>query len=439
MMKFIAAGCYAYLVVILIWPVSLWANDTTYYVDKLLPGSNSNNGTSTATPFLTVLKCIQTATLPGDTCLIKNGTYSNEALGNIVNNGGTSGHPITYKAYPGHTPVISWTDNTNSNNRILLNHSTATCTSSPPGWYVFEGLEISNGYNGIKINCAHDVVIRNNHIHDTWYPGILIPAGLNNTIDRNRVHHAGDFSGAVDPSTGQTHTHCFYLNGTGYVITNNLIYDCYLYGMQLKATTLGDPTSSPAPSQSYVSFSGLIANNTIAYTVTRGGLVLYNVGGTINNTTIENNIFYENVQLSGNTAPQGVHFYGGTGSRCPACVATIRNNLWFATGNMSTTFTMAGDLLSNPLPAGVTITNTTNANPLFINGPSTIPAAPNFHLSTSPIASPAIGIGFNLTGVVTTDLDGAARTAPYDDGAYVATASPSDTTPPATPTGLRVD
>src|SRR4051812_43200033 len=97
------------------------ANDTTYYVDKLLPGSNSNNGTSQTTPFLTVLKCVQVAVNRGDTCLIKSGTYSNEALGNIVNNGGTSGHPITYKNYPGHTPVISWTDNTNSNNRILLN------------------------------------------------------------------------------------------------------------------------------------------------------------------------------------------------------------------------------------------------------------------------------------------------------------------------------
>lgn len=406
----------------------------TFYVDRLLPGSDSNNGTSEVTPWLNIQRCTVVAILPDDTCLVKNGTYSADGLINIPAPGGTRGHPITYQNYPGHTPRITSSDMTNTQNRFGSFLPSATCTGgSPPGWLVIRGFEIDHVYNGIKLDCHHDVLIEGNHIHDTWYPGIQVAAGLNVTVNANRVHHAGDFTGTADPTTGQTHTHCFYLNGTGYTITNNVIYDCYLYGMQLKSTLLGDATSSPAPSQSYVSFGGLVANNTIAYTNTRGGITVYRVGGTIDTLTIENNLFYENSQTSDGTA-QGVHWYGGS---CSPCVATVRNNLWYATGN-SVRFTMTQDSTSTPEPAGVTETNTTFANPLFVNGPATLPTSPDFHLSVNPI-SPATGIGLNLAGLFTNkDFDGFTRPAGnWADGAYEPAVQP-DTTPPAANTGFRV-
>ncbi len=51
------------------------AQAATYYVDRLLPGNDSNSGLTESSPFLTIPKCVTVAINPGDTCLVKNGTY----------------------------------------------------------------------------------------------------------------------------------------------------------------------------------------------------------------------------------------------------------------------------------------------------------------------------------------------------------------------------
>ena len=396
-----------------------WA--TTYFADALLPGNDSNNGTSESTPFRTAGKCMKSAIIAGDTCLIKNGTYSNEGL-IVLTHGGASGSPITIKNYPGHSPKISWSDITSTNSRIVFAPGSSVCSSSPPGYVVFEGLEIDGAYNGFKIDCAHNLTFRGNHIHNTWYPGILIPAGFNITIDRNRIHHTGDFTGAIDPVTGASHTHAVYVVGKGYIITNNVIYDSYLYGLHLAAKPLG---ISPAPNTDYSGFQGLVANNTIAYTVTRGGIGLWDSGGGLSNTNIENNLFYENSQNYGSSA-QAIDYVS-----CGACVATIRNNIWYGTGN-SAVFSTSSAL--NP-PAGVSVTNTRNDNPLMVNAPTNLPATPDFRLTSG---SGAIDHGVDLRSVgITTDFIGSPRPqgTTFDVGAHEFS---SDTGSPSPPQGLQV-
>ena len=78
---------------------------TTYYVSSEI-GSDNNAGTSAAAPFAT-LQVAADHTVPGDTVLVMNGTYSdggNDVL--TITTSGTAGAPITFEAAPGATPLI---------------------------------------------------------------------------------------------------------------------------------------------------------------------------------------------------------------------------------------------------------------------------------------------------------------------------------------------
>ena len=76
------------------------ASAATYYVATT--GSDSNPGTQSA-PFRHLSKAALTATQPGDTVIVMDGTYDNEGVvaPNIVvilSYSGTAGNPITFRA-----------------------------------------------------------------------------------------------------------------------------------------------------------------------------------------------------------------------------------------------------------------------------------------------------------------------------------------------------
>src|SRR5215469_18949506 len=73
---------------------------TTYYVSAT--GSDSNSGTSTTAPFLTITKAAS-LTKPGDIVNVMNGTYGPFI---IPNAGSQTGGYITYRAYPGQHPTV---------------------------------------------------------------------------------------------------------------------------------------------------------------------------------------------------------------------------------------------------------------------------------------------------------------------------------------------
>ncbi|HEY2858696.1 MAG TPA: choice-of-anchor Q domain-containing protein [Terracidiphilus sp.] len=80
----------------------------TYYVSG--SGSDSADGLSAATAFLT-LQHAADQTQPGDTVYVMDGTYKNSCAGcNVLDiaTPGTAEAWITYKAYPGQTPAISF-------------------------------------------------------------------------------------------------------------------------------------------------------------------------------------------------------------------------------------------------------------------------------------------------------------------------------------------
>ncbi|GAB4144875.1 MAG: hypothetical protein OHK0017_03840 [Patescibacteria group bacterium] len=88
--------------------IDVRAAGTTYYVST--SGSDSNNGTSSATPFATIAKVNTLNLQPGDSVLFKCGdTWEGEML--YAKKSGTSGNPITYSSYPTQNcadqPIIS--------------------------------------------------------------------------------------------------------------------------------------------------------------------------------------------------------------------------------------------------------------------------------------------------------------------------------------------
>jgi hypothetical protein len=74
------------------------ARATTYYVDNcVVTGSDSNNGTSTSTPWLTIAHVNAQTFNPGDSILFQRGCIWHEKL--LPPSSGSSGNQITFADY----------------------------------------------------------------------------------------------------------------------------------------------------------------------------------------------------------------------------------------------------------------------------------------------------------------------------------------------------
>jgi hypothetical protein len=398
------------------------AHATMYYVDRNLPGSDSNNGTSESAPFLTFQRCVAAARSPGDTCLIKNGTYIVPSTGIQISQSGASGNPITFKNYPGHTPVLTCTDWTVPSCQIYL--QAAGGGPVAVSWLVFEGLEFTKIYYALRITNASNVIIRNNHIRNTYYSGIQ-GNGYRVTIERNRIHDNGDKS-LVLQSQWQ---YGLYLVGQAYTITNNLFYSSTGYCAQLA----GYPFNSSAmPNANYAGFSGKIANNVCAYNMNTAGMVVWNNGGPVTGITIDNNIFFQPClapasRCSG-TGRGGIQFLSAG-----AAGTLIRNNVFYDTDCPTGNCFISGDGTQGS--TYILQSNSATVNPNMVNASTTLPASPDFHLTSGSVA---IDVGFDLSASgVTTDFSGNTRPVGngYDVGAYEYS---SNGARPAAPLNLQV-
>jgi hypothetical protein len=389
---------------------AVWA--ATYYVDRNLPGSDSNNGTSETTPFLTISKCASLM-VAGDTCLVKNGTYA-EVVTSVRS--GTAGAPITFKNYPGHAPVL---DGSNAIAIMICLNCNGGTPSQTISYVTIEGFEITGGINqGIKAINGDHLVFRHNYMHANGNPG---PSEGNGILCRcvSTIIDSNHFSknGIPTPPYG----HGMYLVGHNYTVINNISDQNQGTGAQCA----GYPFNSASmPDINYSGCTGLFANNTFAYSQQATGLVLWN-NGIAPIVTVRNNIFYENGQLSSGDT-QGIVIY-------PGVSAVITNNVSYATLPGRTGF-ISADNIANCV--GCTISgNSTTTNPTMVNAPTTAPTSPDFHLAAGSVAR---GFGVNLTANgITTDFDGIARPASgaWDVGAYK---FPTETTQVTAPQGLRV-
>lgn len=370
------------------------AYSATYYVAT--SGNNSNPGTSSL-PWRTVAYAASKM-VAGDTTYVRGGTYNEGVI--RFGKSGTQSAPIKLLNASGEFPIINFIDKTQLH-RILIQLSAGS--QYKIGWITIEGFEIRNGYDGIKYYNLHDSVIRRNWIHHNGFQGILGIGGTRVLFDRNRINHNGRFAAcAAGTTTSCFHDHGIYAHGSSYTITNNLFYDNIGFGLQQNGSSTSTSSAGPefAGAKSWV-----ISNNTFAYNVNRGGMVLW--GSQSSNTRIENNIFYENSVKSPSSYPQGIEIIGGpTGIQ-------IRNNLAFASGSGASQFIVGGTAGVNYTLSG-NIVNT--LNPKFVNAPATLPSSPNFALASG---SPAINKGL-ATSATKTSYTNVSRPqlSLYDMGAF---------------------
>lgn len=236
---------------------SLAGTGTTYYVDPA--GNDSNNGTSSATPWQTISKVNAQTFLPGDQILFKaGGVWS----GNLVLAGsGSAGTPITVNMYgTGNKPVI--------NGGGLVNGSVTVLVSNP--YWEVNNLEVTNttsqayAVTGIKVYNS-SITAANNHVY----------------VRNCYVHDVN--------STGVGNTN--YNKGTGGIIVSGyfndvLIDSCHVANSQIEGirTTFSNPMSTN------VTFSNNLIENIygdgiVMSSVQSGGLITHN---TVHNACITN-------------------------------------------------------------------------------------------------------------------------------------------------------
>jgi Right handed beta helix region len=327
-------------------------------------GSDNNPGTITA-PWQSV-SASSAKLRPGDTLYARGGTYTGQASVSWRSPSGAASAPITWKAYPGETPVFDG-QNTQANFMSIVGTD----------WLVLDGITIRNyrgccaaiwiGYSGSGTDYAENNVIRNMTItdignvndqhHGSQTHGIYVSYGNRNlTLNGNtilRITGAG--------------IHCYHDPGlSGGYIFNNVIdgQKIAAWGIVLRDTT-----------------NVQVYNNTIINTRpynSDGGSDIDAAGST--NVTIQNNILSLPIEGAGGIA--------------------CSNNLFTddANGNPSSPNCGTNNVIA-PNSAG------------FANA-----SANDYHLTS---ASPAIDKGIPISSE-TTDKDGVSRPqgSPYDIGAY---------------------
>ena len=151
------------------------------------------------------------AAQPGDTILVKPGTYTEnkpDATQNFwltITTSGTKAQPITYRAFdPAQKPKLSpWC--------VQIGDLAVPGSGE---WVIFDGFEVGQCDNGIRAYADH-ITIRNNWVHDNWNMGMLAN-GSHQLIEKNIFDRNGSApNGCVgdwdsDPSTRATSdpSHC---------------------------------------------------------------------------------------------------------------------------------------------------------------------------------------------------------------------------------------
>jgi hypothetical protein len=420
----------------------------TWYVSGT--GSDSSDGLSTATAFLT-LQHAANQTHPGDTVYVMNGTYTNscascDALD--ISTPGTPSNWITYKAYPGQTPKISFNGwegiffeptaayievngfaVLGNNYNVTLAGAQAQSTANPDPAYNGNCIA-SDGRNGTATTRPNHLRILNNTVGACGGGGIGTAWSDYVTISGNTIYDTSWYSiyGSSAISTWQNWNSD---TSTAYkmIITGNRIF-----GNQDQVPThesgaitdgegiIVDSTRNSAyqPSIGLTPYTGrtLIANNAI-YTNGSSAIEVFES----DHVDVVNNSSYQDVftpilkgrgemdlnQTSDVNVINNI-FYCATGQNPVAVVPgttssiVLNYNLYFNGSNF-------GDVPNGP--------NDLTADPLY-----TDPADSNRFIVQLSVAanSPAVGSGTSYLAP-STDFNGNPRPGPkgstdYDRGAY---------------------
>ncbi len=394
-----------------LFPVPAPTSPRTFYIAQ--SGDDANPGTE-AQPWKSLQKSANEM-YPGDTALVKNGTYALESPIKLLNSG-VEGSPVTYKAYPGHKPKIV------SNQWVALRaYDSAYIHLEGFEW---EGQKIKDqNFSGTAIYIterSHHIQVVGNTVHNFDCAGIGSFWADYVTIERNLLYDnawntpyacsAISIYGSVnhDDAPG---FHTIVRGNIAYRNENKVPWEAVGKITDGNCIILDnnrhhqDSVQVPSPYPSYKG-SFLIENN----------LCFDNGGRGINaylsdNATVRNNTIYQNVR----TPSLCCDF-----SAVEASNISFYNNLVYSRADRpaTETYNTTNVIFShNMYFAAQSFPNksTTDviADPQFLN-PGIDPNAADFHLKSS---SPALGQGFPAQ-CPKVDLEGKARAVACTLGAY---------------------
>jgi len=377
---------------------------TIYYVAA--GGSDGNPGTDTL-PFRTISYAVSRLA-PGETLLVKNGTYA-ESLIHSIPPGTSWDSPVTVAAYPGHTVIL----------RPPAGAEFVLRFTAPQAYIIVDGL-ILDGVNVtldvVKITetsgmSAHHIRIQHCEVMNSKTGmGILI-SGANtvfNEILFNKIHHNGNVYDGGDANHG------IYLTTDHNLIEGNELYEHRRgYGIHL----FGDTQSFNRIIRNWVhdNSDGMDIHgdgNLVALNLVWNhgiGINLGNSGSVQGGNEIYQNTMYRNE--------------GAVSVRAGVLSTRIINNIVQASSGYPANSILDHGGINTQIehnvldrsvyksdysvpPAG---TNLYNTNALLVN-----PTAFDFHLQP---ASPAIGAGMDIPEVPT-DFDFQPWTSPRSTGAF---------------------
>ena len=359
-------------------------SQTNYYVAN--NGSDTNNGTTVFTPFLTIQKALNSVTA-GDSVYIRGGEYK-EYLS--FGASGTIDNRITITSYPGELAVI---------NGELVNPNLSNPFDGD--LYLFKiygdfitlkNLELKKSASfGIYANGADNIIIDNVEVHHGYLTGIYLAYCNYGKVTNCKVHDLFDYDGlanggnadGIASSSGNPPVTTYYGN---HVFENNLIYNCSDDGIDTWTSR------NNTIKNNIVRNVGIANGNGNAYKIGPGGYntVVQNVAfnfkkigfdsnpslisgtSTIDMNTGNNNILYNNTIYSTIANAKGFVFKTNAN--------ILKNNISTLPNELHTSSTEAN--------------NSWNLNITDPNFASTDPNSTNFLHLECP--SPAIDSGVNV-------------------------------------------
>ena len=418
------------------------ASAATYYVAT--NGNDTFDGSST-NPWATLQHAVETIA-PGDTILVRSGTYA----GCRIRNSGTSTAPKTLARDAGATVVINTPGPQNSHTSLIeIENGSGTDVTD----WIVDGFEVANSpHHGIDIRITNRITIRNCYAHHSAATssgdGIFLAFSQHPLIENNEVAFNSEH-GIYDSNSADYPT-----------IRGNRSHDNSGGGIQLNADYSSKCPCGTTVRDGIISFA-LLENNVIYENGVNGGSAI-NADG-LDDSVIRNNLLYNNhafgislFSIDGSHGSSRNKVYNNTivqaldGRWCLNIPKSkghggspvgnvVKNNILYTErtdkGSIDVYSTAAGVLTSDynvvvdrfSTDGGTSVTSTlaqwrtfgydahsliSTATALFVN-----PAGSDYRLTTG---SPAIDAGTNLSPDVVADIVGTTRPqrTAYDIGCY---------------------
>ncbi|MHB8562613.1 MAG: right-handed parallel beta-helix repeat-containing protein [Acidiferrobacteraceae bacterium] len=239
---------------------------TTYYVSTT--GSDSNNGLTIQTPFLTLQHAVDTVG-PGGTVEVMGGTY---AGGTVFGTSGTANAWIIMEPYNNQSVIIDGS--------ATMNDLYFTNTTNAPSYWMVKGFTIQSAQQyEIQIDTP-DVKIVNNNISNSDYSLVkLVSTAQNIVIWGNQIHDNNIHSAQASISKGVD-----MVGSLNVLVAHNNVYNISFLGLYAKGNAtditfedntlnnigsrgimLGESTGVQflQPGKTYESYNSIIKNNVI--------------------------------------------------------------------------------------------------------------------------------------------------------------------------------